>query len=377
VKLAAAADKATPAWTQPLAGAVRRMKAADLDGDGKPEILVAAGPNALAYSADGRLLWTYAVNGVCHDLDAGELDPSPGKEVVVAGGDACVHLLSADGKLLRKTEVRGPAWNANFGDRPWAVYTVSVADLDGDGANEIVAGTQSFELRLYDGQLNLLKCTRDAVQHGSLDFHLVDADGDGKKEIFATDHYGFLRVLDHAGDKLFSLYTSIGDMEAVIADLDNDGAPELVYGSSTGDLHCARLPKAKPWAGNTEVIWRFDNFGYAVRRLRAADLDGDGQAEVILASQTGYVYVLAGDGTEKWRQQIGTDVVEVLVLDHGPWKLACLDRSGTLALLSGDGRARRDAHLGFEPAAGQVVDGTVVIGGDGVLAAYPIGDSAP
>ncbi|OPZ02232.1 MAG: hypothetical protein BWZ10_03374 [candidate division BRC1 bacterium ADurb.BinA364] len=45
-----------------------------------------------------------------------------------------------------------------------------------------------------------------------------------------------------------------------------------------------------------KVLWRFDNFGYPTNRVRLVDLNGDGKLEVLLASGTGYLYVLDGDG---------------------------------------------------------------------------------
>jgi len=373
------AQPAAQAWECRLsAGPVRRIRGVDIDGDGKPEVLVAAGSSALVFSRDGAPVWAHTINGVCHDVDAGELDPSPGKETVVGGGDAFVHVLDSRGHLLRKAEVRGAAWNANFGNRPWAVYTVAVADLDGDGRAEIVAGMQSFELRLYSPQLRELSRVRKTVLHGSIDFHIADADGDGKREIFATDHYGHLTAYDHTGERLLSLYSSIGDMQAVIDDLDADGVSELVYGSSTGDLRCASPPRAKPWARKTKVAWRFDNYGYAVNRLRAADIDGDGAKEVIVASQTGYVYVLDGKGREKWRRQVGMDVVEVLVLGKGAWQLACFDRQGTATFVTGDGKRHRTLRLGFEPSVAELVDDLIVVGGRRTLAAFrPPGPAGP
>jgi hypothetical protein len=47
--------------------------------------------------------------------------------------------------------------------------------------------------------------------------HIADADLDGKLEVFATDHYGYLHAFRHDGSKAGSFYTSIGDMQATLA----------------------------------------------------------------------------------------------------------------------------------------------------------------
>ena len=367
---------ARPAWSTSLeAGApVRRLKLADLDRVGTREILVAGGNGAFALGAGGDLHWSYLLQGVCYDLDAGELTPDEGPEVTVAGGDTYAHLLNHKGKLLSKHQIRGAVWNQNFGDRPWDAYTIAVRDLEQDGRNEIILGTQNYELHGYDASWNQLFKARRAVLHGSIDFHVVDADLDGKLDIFATDHYGHLQAFQHDGSKRGSFYTSIGDMQANLADLDGDGRVELVYGSSTGDLVCTKLPREGHWQRNAKMLWRFDNFGYGVNRLRSFDMDADGNAEIALASQTGYVYVLDGQGRVKWQDRAGADIVELLVLDDAPARLAYFDRRGVLTLATGDGKTRKRIALNITPIVAVQLDDRIVVGSESRVIAFRIDD---
>jgi len=366
---------AKPTWTRPLGnrGPVRRLKLADLDQDGTPEILAAAGPCAYALDGDGRVRWSYPLGATCHDVEAGELDAAAeGMEVVVAGGDTYVHLLSAGGELISKHQIRGPVWNQNFGDRPWQAYTVAVRDLEQDGRREILVGTQNYELHIYDAQWKQRARARRAVLHGSIDFLTADTDGDGKLEIFATDHYGYLHAFRHDGTKLASFYTSIGDMRATLADLDGDGRIELVYGSSTGDLVATKLPKAGPGRRGSKTLWRFDNFGYGVNRLRSVDIEGDGKAEVIVASQTGYLYVLDGTGRLRWQDRAGVDIVEALVLADSAPRLAYLDHNGVLTLATGPGDVRKRIALAVTPKVAIQLGGALVVGTLEGLSAFSI-----
>ncbi|HUT87977.1 MAG TPA: hypothetical protein VMY37_00630 [Thermoguttaceae bacterium] len=125
---------ARAAWTTRLEDGepVRRLKLGDLDGDDVPEILAVAGNGAFALDADGRVRWSHPLGAACYDLEAGELTAEAGLEVALAGGDTYAHLLDRNGKPLSKHQIRGPAWNQNFGDRPWQAYTVAVRDLDRD-----------------------------------------------------------------------------------------------------------------------------------------------------------------------------------------------------------------------------------------------------
>ena len=126
-------------------------------------------------------------------------------------------------------------------------------------------------------------------------------------------------------------------LDAVPADLDGDGNVEVVAGSSAGNMVCRRLVKGKTWRRDgAPLLWRFDNFGYGVKRLRAADVDGDGQQEVIVASQTGYLYVLSPEGKVKWQDRAGSDIVEAVVLadlidPRGHRELAAQEQRETVA----------------------------------------------
>ncbi len=229
-------------------------------------------------------------------------------------------------------------------------------------------GTQNFELHLYNAAWNQLARARRAVLHGSIDFHTVDADLDGKLEIFATDHYGRIESFRHDGSKAGSFFTSIGDMQAALADLDGDRRVELIHGSSTGDLVCTKLAAAAPWSSDARTLWRFDNFGYGVNRLRSADIDSDGKPEVLVASETGSFYVLDGDGRIEWQDRVGSGIVEALVLRDQEPRLAYVDHSGILCLATGDGQIRRRLSLDFTPImAEQLADSLLVATNDRVL----------
>jgi len=365
--------KAKRLWTAelPTGGPVRRIRLVDLDGNGKNDVLAAAGRSALALSNKGDRLWSFDMTGACNDVAAGELKPEKGPEVVATCDDTYARMFDARGKLISKHQIRGPVWSSHFGDRPWACLTALVSDLDKDGRNEIILSTKSFEVRMFNADWKQLVCARKTALHGSLDFYTHDIDGDGKLELFLTNRYGAVYVLRHDGKRVGAYYTSIGDVQAAIADLDGDGRLEVVNGSSTGDLACWRLPKPGE-RKRAERIWRFDNFGYGVNRVRAVDLDGDGKQEVVVASQTGYLYVLGCDGKVKWQDRAGSDIVEVVALEHGPWRLAYFDRDGIMTVATGDGKTRRRVDLRMHPRRAAAFSDGIIVGGEEQLAAVAL-----
>jgi len=353
----------------PGGGPVRRLRVAAITQDGDVGILAAAGSSVVALSTQGELQWSFDAPAACNDVAAGDVGLASGPGTVVAGEDAFVRLLDRRGRLVSQHQIRGPSWQTGFGNDPWPCQNVLVQDLDGDGRDEIVVSSMDFQVRIFDAEW-CEKSRRtpgyNPAVHGSLELQALDTDGDGRLEVFVSNRYGGLRVVDSQGQMLGSYFTNIGNVQAVVADLGRDGRFEAVNGSSTGDLVCWRMsggnwPKRRVWRNDASRLWSFDNFGYGVNRLRAVDLDGDGRLEVVVASQTGYLYVLDAAGDVKWQDRAGTDVVEVVVLERSPWRLAYFDRGGTMTLATGDGNTRRRLDLGVSPCQAVPVGDSIAV----------------
>jgi outer membrane protein assembly factor BamB len=115
---------------------------------------------------------------------------------------------------------------------------------------------------------------------------MVKVIANGKQEILAADKYGAVKVFSPDGAPLAGSYSELGDVEFAVGDPNGDGKLDLVNGSSTGALRCTEALGAEEW--------RFDNFGYAACDVEIATLAG--AERVVIASETGYVYALDGQG---------------------------------------------------------------------------------
>ena len=134
---------------------------------------------------------------------------------------------------------------------------------------------------------------------------LVDLNGDRKLEIVAPAYSTF--VFDAQGRMLGKGTASKGRVYApsVVADLDGDGAAEIVVGGNDGtvaayDLRGGALQVRPGWPASTCSGGQCPE----TRGLAAADLDGDGRDEVVATttntSETGsQVFVFDGSGRER------------------------------------------------------------------------------
>ena len=322
-----------PSWTALGQGdGVWRMRVADLrDGQGT-RLFVCRGRSVYCLDANGNPLWSYDTNGIVRDVAFGDLRDTPGDEVIVGSADTYLYMLSSQGELLDRHQMRGTPWARSFGDNPYGVFGVLTGDITGDGRDDILVTMANFDLQALTADWELL-WKYDHALHGSMQLSLEDTDGDGAADtIFVGNKYGSSVACDFAGTRRYQRYTSIGDVCYAVADLTGDGQMDVVTGSSTGDLIATRF------ADPSAFLWRLDNYGYAANRLRAADLNGDGAAEVILASGTGYVYVVDGSGQVLWQHRTGLCCNDVLVVEKAGVKtVVAADEAGEVVMIDAQG----------------------------------------
>lgn len=186
---------------------------ADLDGDGKLELISAAYTLTVSDAATGKVKWQVnagkdrstpyvrydkggnAANGRVYTTPIVKDLNGDGKlEIAVAYANGTVSVFNNQGYFL-------PGWPQNTGDDVWAL---AADDLDGDGRQEIIAGlgvTHSVSLYVYGCDGNLKPGWPQASQGGALPASYMDGiytngiatgdlDSDGLPEIIMpTDNY--------------------------------------------------------------------------------------------------------------------------------------------------------------------------------------------
>jgi serine/threonine protein kinase len=238
------------------------MKVADLCHDGQRQLLATVGtgyelkPRGL-YCFDyesGGLLWSHDTGPYLTEVETIDLDHN-GTLEVVAGSHAVdngnraddgtddrhsyVYAFASDGKVRWTRQLEGP----------YALTHPLVANLGGKGAEGLLVWVTASHFYRQDQakpevgtilRLNAEGATVDNYDAGARlnSCVLADLDGDGASEIIATDSNGFLHVLNR--DLTLRAKTSVTPRRydvvalqiAAVADLDNDGHPELIMTSS-------------------------------------------------------------------------------------------------------------------------------------------------
>ena len=242
----------TPEW-----GTDRNLRVGDINGDGRPELVLARSTNRLtgdyasitslaAYDLDGALLWTIGEAGrdtrhttcdLCfqvHDLDGdgkAEIYFCRDHELLVADGPC--------GKIQRRmTLPQAPP------DKKWprSIYRILgdslyFCDLTGSGRPDCILVKDRYKnVWAYDRDFKLL--WKHSGNHGHYPF-ARDIDGDGKDEVVIGYH-----LLDHDGKEKWNLPLVDHADNVAFADLqDGRGArrTRVVVAGSDAGFHLADL----------------------------------------------------------------------------------------------------------------------------------------
>ena len=180
---------------------------------------------------------------------------------------------------------------------------VALADLDGDGSDEIIL-THNEEINVIDGQGTLLwtrPLTGGVAQYPAA---VGDLDGDGSPEIVALTSYGNARgglnVFDKDGATLLAEQLTNNPLicAPVLFDLDGDGTLEILF-SGRGKASAGISPGVHAWNLQGEEMpgFPFEMPSTPAFTPTVADLNGG----VIFTATTSALYCISFEGQELYR----------------------------------------------------------------------------
>ena len=354
-------------------GSLNSIRVADIDADGEDEILVG---NAQGYLH--MLDWNNSLNawvegfhsvdlgGSVKGMDIAQLDDDDALEIAVGynwNGDAGkVRII--DGSTL-KAEANwssGISWSHTEWTEGWP-YGLAMGDLDGDGRAELAMGADRGYLWVVDTDTPEIYVGRD-VTFDEAEWYL-----------------------DLSGSSAFNKNTE-NVWGVAMGQFDSDAAMEIAVGSKQGwvgifDGETEELQWKKDMDGN-------DNTDSLVYGMLAADLNGNGIDELIVAQQSKLSVFIDGDRDEQADEPginsgyglaaadlFGSDRNELVVTD-GSGNVYILGLSGTSLTTYQEWNSGQVMNTGAGVAISLTHDKPwIVHGGDaGILVAWEVTSSS-
>jgi len=257
---------------------------ADLDGDGDSEIIIghdAETPDTdglFAIQGDGTSIWQrrYITWG---PMSVADFDKDGDVEIALSGYGpgitrATTFILDHNGQQISRW--RGGSYKGT-----------AVGDLDADGEPELAFCTEDSVVAVHiDGSRLWEALIMEWVsEYGAI--CIGDIDSDGLSEVYVSSYieedgfaYALVHAFDHEGRLLAGFPKKLmgdpWDCSPLVADIDGDGQKELVVGSAGA--------ATMAWEADGSVVAGFPMLGLALdynTSPTVEDLDGDGDLEMI------------------------------------------------------------------------------------------------
>lgn len=316
----------------------------DTNDDGTLEVIVPGSCNPKTFcfnGATGEVMWDIDTRGSDSPPTIADID-NDGKPEILHGefGGYVLCINAEDGS---------EAWEILVDDNSWVQTAPTLVDLNADGQLDFIVGTWNFDdadsVYAYNGVDQSLLWTypvKDYIYHGTA---IADFDNDGKPELIIGSYNDTLYCLNGEDGTIDWKYKGPGGYigsPASIGDIDNDGSCDVILTNGY---------KVTALSNDGELKWDYTipDFTSAFRGAVLSDINDDSNLDVVFCTSGGLVIGLNGiNGDLLWIVDLAEHYGDpTFSLDNAPL-IADFDDDGYLDVFVVGGHAEYpDIHLNF------------------------------
>ncbi|NOX65933.1 MAG: PQQ-like beta-propeller repeat protein, partial [Chlorobi bacterium] len=259
---------------------------ADINNDGRDEILVAGQEEMIALDKNGDVIWRWRTRRRYMTYPTVLKREKKSALIYAADNSGQMTCLNGEGKVVWQKDLNaGSEWSASV-----------VADVDGNGTFEVIQTDLSGTVWIFDALSGEVIKQTKLTEGKPVSPAVGDLDGDGKSEIAIATNDGSVIVLSSDLEKLWSYKIGGGSdtwsTSAPVMFAATNGKAYIIAASSTGDVFC--LDK------NGKPVWRYPTKAPIASTVSVGDYDQNGVADIFLITQTGVIYRFDENGSKLW-----------------------------------------------------------------------------
>jgi outer membrane protein assembly factor BamB len=337
----------------------------DYQNNGQRGILLASRKThelSMLDAATGEVRWEKRIPGEQQSILAYDLDRDGKVEIVyTTSAPGKLYVLDGEGNIKAQ-------WTADDGKLG---NSAVVLDADHDGILDGFFGTRTKHLvRLNMADLTLLDRRQGWVQCGCYT-SAMDVDHDGKWDLFAgsgDDHRSKGKLVRYDPLSLETLWEydtndNASSADPVLVDIDGDGEVEIIK-SVDNYARDEAYDAIYAFETNGTLLWKYAGLA-CEDSPSVADLDGDGQVEIVGMTFGGEVFCLDGKGVLQWKRDLrpklddsfhaymtpilcdvdGKEGLEILAMTNGGYSKKA---AGIVFVLSPNGKVLDQLNVGSD-----------------------------